>query len=231
MTDWGLAAIVCRSVLGALVVCSGVFAQTSPSPAGPIPAESFFRNPDLAAAKLSPSGRWLAVATGVGSARVGLVTIDLQAQGAIQQAARFGDADIRDFHWVNDDRLVFELVDLMSGSGDQAVAPGLFSVRRDGSEQRQLIAPFGRPIVGLRTGAVAAQREPLPWNHILLKVPDGGGEEVVVGELTADGRSNLRSVAALRLNVVTGRTTSLSRGAPPYAQHWLLDPKGEPRVI
>ena len=50
----------------------------------------------------------------------------------------FTDADIGRFQWVNDDWLVFNGVDLEAGGGDQRFAPGLFSVKRDGSELQTL---------------------------------------------------------------------------------------------
>ena len=44
----------------------------------PIPAKTFLRHPDIGDARLSPSGRWLAITTASGSTRVLLAVIDLQ---------------------------------------------------------------------------------------------------------------------------------------------------------
>ncbi len=213
--------------LGVLVTCASALAQMPTPVAGQIPAEAFFRDADIADAKLSPSGRWLVVKTGFGGTRIGLMAFDLQAKNAATQTVRYTDADIRTFHWVNDDRLVFDLVDLERGSGDQRVAPGLFSVRPDGSELRQLVKLNSPFFVNSRT----VGREPLEWNHVLLGVPIGGGDEVIVGELKFDGGRDLKSISAKRLDVASGRTASVSLGAPPNAVRWLFDPKGEPRVI
>ena len=223
----GLVGILFSVLLGALVASSSALAQAQAQSAGLIPVESFFRNADIDDAQLSPSGRWLAVKTGIGGARIGLMAFDLQAKGAASQAVRYTDADIRSFSWVNDDRLVFDLVDLERGGGDQRAAPGLFSVRPDGSELRQLVKLNSPFFINSRS----VGREPLEWNHGLLHVPDGGGDEVIVGEWKFDGGWDLRSISAKRLNVVTGHTTSLSLGAPPNATEWLFDPKGEPRLI
>jgi dipeptidyl aminopeptidase/acylaminoacyl peptidase len=216
-----------KLALSVLVAASTASAQTPGQPAGPIPVESFFRNADIGAAKLSPSGRWLAVTTGVGVSRVGLAVVDLEGKVPPQQAARFDDLDIRSFHWVNDGRLAFDVVDLQMGSGDQRVTPGLFSVRPDGSELRMLIK-LGRPFLSDSRTAV---REPLEWNHTLLMIPNGGGDQAIIGELKSDSRGELQAMNALRLDVATGRASSLSVGAPPNAKAWLFDPKGEPRVV
>ena len=49
------------------------------------------------------------------------------------------DADIRSFEWVNDERLVYDIVDLQVAGYDQMFGAGLFSVKRDGSERGMLI--------------------------------------------------------------------------------------------
>ena len=48
-------------------------------------------------------------------------------------------ADIRSFRWVDDDWLIYNVIDLQAPGNDQAFGPGLFSVRRDGTGARLLI--------------------------------------------------------------------------------------------
>jgi dipeptidyl aminopeptidase/acylaminoacyl peptidase len=215
--------------LAACFALGAAFAQSPASaPSGAqLPAEMFYRPPDIASAALSPSGRWLAVRTRHGGERLGIMTFDLQDKGKALETVRFADADIRDIYWVNDDRLIFDLVDLEGGSGSQRFAPGLYSVRPDGSELFQLIRSYDKGYVS-RTRQI---REPLNWNHTLLEVPIGNGREVIVGEEILDGAGDLVSVRAKRLNVENGSTSSLAFGAPPNARGWWFDPAGEPRVV
>ena len=195
------------------------------------PAESFYRNADMDQAALSPSGRKLALTSGLGSGRdngrVRLMVFDLQSDAPPVQVASFKDADIERFQWVNDERLVFSLIDRGRAGGAQLFWHGLFSVRADGSEQRQLIKLLGNWAAEVRPTA----REPLDWSHHLLMVPLGGGDEVVVGAARYDGRDNLIDVSAKRLNVVTHSTVSLSAGVPEHVVSWWFDPFGEPRVL
>jgi dipeptidyl aminopeptidase/acylaminoacyl peptidase len=193
----------------------------------PIPAADFFRVPQLSAAKLSPSGKLLAVKAAAGGSRVGLFVFDLTQPGQVKRAAGFADADIRDFDWVNEQRLVFRIIDHRSGSADQRYAWGLYSVKPDGSEQRMLIkidSPFFVEAGG------RARREALDWNHDLLEVLDDGGDEVIIGRLSLDSHYELREVLPMRLNVVDGRVRNMAQGMPDRTSGWLFDAKGEPRV-
>jgi dipeptidyl aminopeptidase/acylaminoacyl peptidase len=210
-------------VLGSLLWAVTAGAQAAPTP--PIPAAAFYGPPQIHAAALSPSGRWLALTTGAASGRIGLAVFDLKAWKPLTMAANLTDADVGEFHWVNDDRLVFSLTDRQRGGGDQRFWPGLFSVRYDGTELRQLVK-FDDPFFSARrTGP-----ELLGVSHDLMHVPAGGGDEVIVGEWRYDGQGEFDTIIPKRLNVVTGRALSLAIGAPPNVGYWLFDHRGEPRV-
>ncbi|CAD5367206.1 Peptidase_S9 domain-containing protein [Rubrivivax sp. A210] len=194
---------------------------------GLIPAEVFYRAPDVNRAQLSPSGRWLAISTGYGASRIGLAVIDLETLKAVGMAAKFIDADVDDFYWVNDERLVFDLVDSQRGSGDQRFGPGLFSVKRTGEDLNLLV----KSSLAFVTEGARPGREPLDTSHGLLHVPDGGGDEVVVGRSVWGAAGSRATVLPLRLNVTTRRTSSLALGAPDHARRWLFDARGEPRLV
>lgn len=191
-----------------------------------IPAKTFVRHPDIGGARLSPSGRWLAIATASASTRVLLAVIDLQGPAKPSVVAHFTDADVTTFDWVNDDRLVFSITDLQPTAEREGFFPGLYSVRRDGTEVRQLI----RVRHAFVSGRATAGQPPLEYNHELLLVPRTGGDDVIVGEVQFDRLGNLRQVIPKRLNVVTGRASPLLLGIPEHVIGWLFDPKGEPRV-
>ena len=186
--------------------------------------------PELAQPLLSPSGRWLALlARGAGDRNL-LAVVDLEQGAKATVVARFSDADIRNVHWVGDDRLLFDIVDLQRAGGDQRWAPGLFSVQRDGSGLRQLVKLRDDFIRSIPQTGVDRR---LDFNHVLLQVPQlrqPGDNEVLVGELNADSRGRVVSVVPKRLDVATGRTRSLLLGGPPGVTRWMFDPAGEARV-
>ena len=231
-----LARRLARPVIGGLMALAlmtlamggAAAADLAPAAAAPdalLPVETFYRHADMHGAQLSPSGLRLAVAVSR-EQRVALAVFDLQGKTAPVIVAHYGDADVSAFSWVNDERLIFDIIELNAGSGDQRWAPGLFSVGVDGAAPRLLVRT-GRDFVVNNAGSA---RPPLEWYHRLLAVPVGGGDEVVVGKLQFDSNDDLTAVLPLRLNVVTGRVRSLARGMPDGVTRWWFDPQGEPRV-
>lgn len=188
-----------------------------------LPVETFFKNPDVLDAQLSPSGTQLALTTAAGTKRVGLFVIDLGASGKAARTAAFHDADVVRFNWVNNNRLVFSVADLETGSGeDREVAPGLYGVDPDGNNMRQLVA---RRMPGA-VQAGSPGRGVLHANHRLLHVPlpEPGGEsdDVILGVLG--------EVTPLWLNTRTGRSRPMNLNAPDGTVAWLFDSSGEARV-
>jgi acetyl esterase/lipase len=210
----------------------GPDAAVPASAAAALPAETFFRNRDVLDAQLSPSGDQLALTTAAGGQRVALFVVPLGASGKPTRAAAFSDADVVRFNWVNNNRLVFSVADLESGSGeDRYTAPGLYAVAANGDDLRQLVAR--------RTGARVVEggrsnREPLPYNHRLLHVPvpEAGveNEDIIVGTLLLDGPNDVSGVVPQWLNTRTGRVRPMPLNAPGGSVGWLFDSAGQARV-
>ncbi|RZL37606.1 MAG: S9 family peptidase [Rubrivivax sp.] len=210
-----------RWAAAALLLLSAVAGAAPPA------AEVFFRDPDIAEAVLSPSGRQLAVTTARGLKRIGLAVFDLST-GKATRTAQFGDGDISQVHWVNDNRLIFGVVDLSDGSGRPNGVPGLFAVNPDGTQLRQLVRRQNRPVV--TDGSIRNERL-LDWNHRLLRVPaPSGGEvsdEVLIAEISLDER---HIATPLWLNTRTARYRSPDVRPPPNTVDWVTDSRGELRV-
>jgi acetyl esterase/lipase len=192
-----------------------------------ISVERFFQRPSLLSAKLSPSGTKIALTTSRGDTRVGLIVIDLtKGSPKAHRAATFSDSDITRFDWVSDDRLVFSVVDLQDGSGeDSHFASGLFAVDADGSALRRLVSREGK--------ADSADGRMLKWNHTLLSVPQQQEgvrpDEIVVGEMYFNHKQ-VTGITPKWLNVRTGRTRAMESHPPEGTVAWMFDSKGEPRV-
>lgn len=202
-------------------------AQTSAHvPAAPPPAELFFGKPDIETARLSPSGNWLAASIGMANGRFALAVFAVDGSAPPAVVAHFRDTDLGHFEWVNDERLVYNVVDLERGSGDPRYAPGLFSVKRDGSETRLLVKMQYFRI----TGAARPGDRTLSPAHMLLHVPQGMGDEVVVGEWVFSRWGEVQALIPKRLNVVTGQLRSIAFGMPAGATGWLFDAAGRPPV-
>lgn len=193
----------------------------------PIPLAAFFSNPEIGDARLSPSGKYLALTVPGQDGRLSLAVVDSELAKPPVVVAADRRVDIHSFQWVNDDWLVYDLIDLQLGGGDQRFGSGLASVRREGGAARMLINPsWGTQS---ETGSRIASSG-LNWRHRLLDVPLNGGSEVIVGEHYFDNIGELVSVTPKRVDVATGRVTATLLGYPSHATDWLFDHEGEARM-
>lgn len=192
----------------------------------PIPVEAFYGHRDMDEVALSPSGRRLALTSGVGAERVSLAVFDLEGEGQLRIVARFHNADIRSFRWVNDDDLVFEIADFTLGGADQRFGRGLYSVRHDGTELRQLVKARQDFLVERRL-----ERPMLDTSHYLMTVPQTGGQSVIVGRVVRDAQDDVQFIAPLLLDIRTLQTRSLALGAPDGATGWWFDATGRPWLV
>jgi dipeptidyl aminopeptidase/acylaminoacyl peptidase len=194
--------------------------------AEPIPVATFVGNPDISGAKLSPSGKFIALAIANKSGRTILAVSDVDLAKPPVIVAASSLADIGAFEWVNDDWLVYNVVDLQAPLRDQRFGPGLFSVRRDGSQARQLIRVRWNEFT---TGTNIASTL-LDPSHFFMQAIDDGGSNVIVGQARFDNLGELISITPKRLDVSTGRATIAVLGYPEHAVDWVFDAKGVARV-
>jgi dipeptidyl aminopeptidase/acylaminoacyl peptidase len=216
---------LCGSVLLALAALSA-HAQTVVinAPSAPPPVQAFFGSSPFGGASLSPEGDYLAVRAGAPNRRDYLIVIDLKANTG-KVVAEYGDADIDEFRWVNNERLVFNLRDKGMGPGDTRFAPGLYAVNRDGGTLVQLVERTGGGIV---RGDFSA-RKLLPWNTFLLgERGSQDSEYIYLARPEIAQTEKVRHVSLLRVNTLTGQTEVVPR--PATVQGWMLDNKGEPRL-
>ena len=131
--------------------------------------------------------------------------------------AHSDEIDVWSFHWVNDKRLVFDVLDKESPIGNQVHDPGLYAVNLDGSDFMVL--------VGNQDTKNIAQRPLRSLNHRFHSVLRDGSDDVILE------RYNLRETSAesqsstlVRLNTRTRAHQDLTLfGVPAGAHDWVLD--------
>ena len=187
-------------------------ARASDAPQSP---EPHFRHPDYAGLALSPSGRYIGALVPV-RGRLTLAVLDLDTKQPKPVAAVDGE-DIGWFAWVNDDRLVFSVVDLQAGLGEQR-GGGLFAVSRDGTDFREL-SPTLRSL---------AKRGNLRYRYTRFHdaLDDGSGDILAVSN-----DRNERYPDLYRIDTRTGRRTLLSDERPGDPVHWVADRTGVVRGV
>ena len=200
-------------------------AQAPATAAALPPIASFFSSSRFGGAKLSPDARFLAARSSAPGKRDFLVVVDLQANSA-KVVASYNDADIGQFQWISNERLLFDTREKGVGQGNRRYAPGLYAVNRDGEKFVELADRTGnRSTIGTRTA-----RKILPWHTFMLDQEGAQDSEYVhVTSINLDTASEVRSVDLLRLNTLTGATQAVPRPAS-NVRGWTLDHKGEPRL-
>jgi len=194
------------------------------SPAS-IPASDFFRWPAVNGVALSPSGKQLALIISSAAGRKGLAVADVDNPTRFRGIAQFEDADVRSFRWVNDQRLVFDAVDLQSGLGEQQ-GSGLYAVNADGSEFLWLVERNGK----YRSVGVPAKR-PLPARYWLHSTLNDGSDDVLVYRFDYPENIRVATLTLMRLNTKTMTTRAMASSVPRGAQVWVVDPSGLPQAI
>ncbi len=198
--------------------------------AKPLPVEAFFRNPAVRSPFLSPSGEKIAMLVPTREGRIGLAVADVRAPEKFVGVAQFNDADIRSFQWVNEQRLVFDAIDLQAAAGDQW-GSGLYAVNADGSDFIWLIARAGAYTTGGVVTKPNALREPLSNRYQWVGTPKDGSDDVLVQRWSSDGPGKPSTQVLYRLDT---RERSVRRlyndPVPDGAQDWVLDPARQPRA-
>lgn len=196
----------------------------APTHAAPPPAEHFFQKPQVDAAALSPDGWRIAMRVASKDTRARLAVLDLKTmKGDI--VSSFGGADIGSFHWVNEQRLVFDAAVELTGPNLVDFAQGLYAVNADGSNFRELVASRSHFLKD-----PADPRELLPWDTWLLAgAGTQRGDHVWVVTPGQRDRNGIDFIKLQRLNTVNGRSEEIE--APPNAFDWILDGQGELRSV
>ena len=205
----------------------GLAAMASLAHAAP-PAQNFFETSQYKDAKLSPSGRYFALRVGDSKQRDRMVVFETETLELVG-GARLADYDIGDIRWVNDQRLVYNVVDENEAPGNRRFAPGLYAINRDGKGQRQLASHTAMPKIA--TGSAINTRME-PWNTFLMQ--GGGAQDSDSIYVLRPIRDRLSKYVTERVDLVKLNTVNGLSSVVPYpaaAQGWMLDHKGEPAIM
>ena len=166
---------------------------------------------------LSPTGRQLAVRTGLKGQRDVLAVVELSSRSA-KVVAAYSDADIGNFQWVNENRLVYDLRDATQAPGYRDLGPGLYAVDNDGGRRVRLADRDWRRL------------SPQPWNTFLLSQTGSQDSDwIYVQRHVYDRSDEYQGTRLRRLNTVTGEAELISE-QDISASSFMLDFAGKPRL-
>jgi dipeptidyl aminopeptidase/acylaminoacyl peptidase len=175
--------------------------------------DDFFRHDRYAGLTLSPNGQFIAALAPVNGRR-NVAVLNLKA-GSAAVITSLRERDVRTVRWINNERLVFDLIDLQSGLGEQRPS-GLFAINRDGKEARELV-----PASVASPGSAKFVYRPTLF---LSSLPDSNDILVMATDRTVE------SFDVYRMDTYTGRKTLVTFSNPGFVYSWLLDSKRVPRL-
>ena len=215
--------IVRATVYSLLLAClsSSSFAATlATAQTDKIPVENFFKARDFSAARFSPDGRSIGMLMPGTNGRISLFVLDI---GNTQPTliANYEDKDVRSFHWVNNERLIYDLTDLQLKENSTFFGPGLYAVNKDRSKRLRLVT---HQFTG---GATSVSGSALAWHTFFLDVVSGSATPDIYVVQSVDSGSNVLDL--YRLNTVTGNMKLIPR--PGKVTKWVIDRDGVPSVV
>jgi dipeptidyl aminopeptidase/acylaminoacyl peptidase len=217
-TTAGLSVLLSAALLPAAV------SATAADPAKPS-LETFFSNPNITEAALSPDGKFVAWVVSVKDGRLKLAVMDLAVKEP-KVISGFSDGDITGVRWVNNRRLVYSTTDTREAQGEVRYWPGLFSVDRDGSEYRILV---GRSHGAELTTGTNITKRILPVDTYFFDVDrSGASDDIFVWQPEFSITHEVTDTRLLRLNTRSGLSTAFDRPRGTIA--WLIDQAGVPRI-
>ncbi|MBI5277106.1 MAG: S9 family peptidase [Burkholderiales bacterium] len=210
-------------IRAALLAVASLFSFVVSAQTAPPPVQAFFEDLAFTAARISPSGRHVAMGITPKGGRTQLVVLDTATMKATVAVAP-KDVDVLRFDWVNDDRIVFNVRTTDLAQADMRQSPGLYAVQRDGSEYRQL-ADRMQPWVRERSTGPRLMDFTTRF-HSTTRNRDSDDIFVVSTEFGVD--NHWQTNVLHRLNTRTGRSTPVLR--PGDTSNWLVDASDEPRI-
>lgn len=106
--------------------------------AAQLPVEAFFKPSAIESASISPSGRHIALVAANKEGHHQLVTMDTQTLTP-RSVASLREANVTNVHWVNDRRLVFQIVDTTRKWTEFTFPVAMYAVDHDGENYKYLV--------------------------------------------------------------------------------------------
>lgn len=210
-------------VFAAACAAAGAFAHADDKP----PVESFFKDPVVKFARLSPGGHYVAILTRTNDGGQALVVRDTADLTKMTVAATFDMGRIADVRWINEKRLGFTIknpkLDFI-GNLDE------FAVDRDGSNVVHLISGNWRH----EQSSVGShiKDKMLTADYGYFRPTHDGSDDIVVMKYTWNGTDQQPESSRLyRMNTRTGQLSDLLPGRQPAnVRGWLVDTDSRPRI-
>lgn len=198
------------------VISTGTCAQQTVG--APLPIESFFKSAQFGAAALNPAATQLAYIREV-NGRYSLLTMDV-ATRKLTPVADSPTADIVEFEWINDNRLIYRISDAKVGVGDNEVF-GWYAIDADGGKPYTLSEGL------ISTGASSSSNRGMPARATFRSRVRGGEKDDFIAVQAAE--SPYRTTL-IRINSRNGSRKPIEPDGLTNVVDWALDSDDVPRA-
>lgn len=201
---------------GALALCLAAMVMHT-SHAAPPRAEDFVRAAEIVTARLSPSGRRVAMlmTSDKGLTRIEVLDLPVDKQPP-RVVAQYEDARITRIGWVNDNRLVYDATDYSDGIVVKGGRSMTLAVDHDGNNRRMLIAwvrSFDATGTMVQTRALTYEWE---WRNTI----DDGSDDIIVEKRTRGLGKNWTNRGTARLNTSDVSFNPIRASIPEHTRVW-----------
>jgi dienelactone hydrolase len=205
------------------ILCSCLLALASLAAAAQPRIEDFYRRAEFSTPKISPDGAHVAAIVR-GAKRDTLAVIHLETK-KMQPVTNFADADVIEFHWVNNRRLVFNTADV-NKEWAAAELYGWHAVNIDGTRLEEVgpARPDDKRFIGY-----------VPRSYLSFLAADpAGGDEILIEVRTPNFLQRTRlpdHVTVWRWDTLNARRVEdLGRSEIAGARLWTVDQRGVVRL-
>ncbi|HEY9102329.1 S9 family peptidase [Chitinimonas sp.] len=220
-TTGSLGAAILAALMSSVLLAAG-------TPVQPPSVESFFTNPSILDAVLSPEGKQVALVLTGPTGRQVLAVAPTDKIEQLHVVAAASNTDVVMARWVNEKRLFFRTADLKR-EGSKTNASG-YVVEADGSQTRQILV--GSWEYNQEETGSNIKRRALPAEYNFFQTLDDGSDDIVVYRTTYNNVDNTAEARRLyRFNTVTRNLSAMFEGAQPKKSWgWVLDTERRPRI-
>ncbi|PRC93044.1 alpha/beta hydrolase family protein [Solimicrobium silvestre] len=187
--------------------------------------ESFFKDPEIRQAILSPNGHSIAILSKLPDGRQVIAVRDTSDLQKVTVPVTATDDKITSFNWVNENRISFTL---MSTRLEFIGNLDLFAVNLDGSNRTHLISGNWKHKLQ-NTGSNIIEKT-LTADYSYFGSTHDGSDDIIVSKITYN-HFEVLSHYLFRLDTKTRSLTALHKGKQPgNVYYWELDANDVPRI-
>lgn len=188
--------------------------------------ETLFDHSQYQNAKISPNGEYIAAAVNHNDSNA-LIFLKRSNMASVGTAKLGGGYEVGNYYWVNNERVVIEMVKRVPWLEKPQSYGELFAINYDGSKAKLI---YGYQMENTQTGSkLKRQKSIRGWANIIDKLPEDTNHILI--ESTPMSTTGERLSSILKLNIYTGIIKNELGKSPIPFSHFVTDSKGKLKAV